>query len=311
MKFLKKKFVWAISYAVLLTAFTLYMVMDTFVIARVYTVVPSEADAVFNSNQTNESALTESSEPETQSKIITDNSYIDENISVTITQYREYNTDIYVADVKISSVDYLQTAFADNSYGRNVTAATSETAKNNNAILAINGDFYGAQEKGYVLRNGELYRDSVGSAKDDLVIWKDGSFGIIKEDEVSASDIADKGALQILSFGPAVLIDGSISVSQKEEVVRAQSSNPRTAIGIIDNLHYIFLVSDGRTRQSAGLSLYHLARFMQGLGAITAYNLDGGGSATMYFNGKVINHPTTDGNTFEERHVSDIVYIGY
>ena len=91
----------------------------------------------------------------------------------------------------------------------------------------------------------------------------------------------------------------------------AKTGNPRTAIGIVGGLHYLFVVSDGRTDESAGLSLYELAELMQSLGAETAYNLDGGGSSTMYFNGRVINHPTTSGRSIKERNVSDIVYIGY
>jgi exopolysaccharide biosynthesis protein len=87
------------------------------------------------------------------------------------------------------------------------------------------------------------------------------------------------------------------------------TSNPRTAIGIIDSLHYVMVVSDGRTSESTGLTLYQLATFMQTLGVTTAYNLDGGGSSTMYFNGTVINSPTTDGESIVERSVSDIVYI--
>ena len=89
------------------------------------------------------------------------------------------------------------------------------------------------------------------------------------------------------------------------------ASNPRTAIGIIDENHYVFVVSDGRTSESEGLSLYELAEFMESLGVTTAYNLDGGGSSTMYFNGTVVNNPTTSGKTISERSVSDIVYIGY
>ena len=93
------------------------------------------------------------------------------------------------------------------------------------------------------------------------------------------------------------------------------SSNPRTAIGIIEeedgSLHYIIVVSDGRTDESEGLTLYQLAEVMQQYGATTAYNLDGGGSSTLYFNGQVVNNPTTNGNTISERAVSDIVYIGY
>ena len=79
----------------------------------------------------------------------------------------------------------------------------------------------------------------------------------------------------------------------------------------IRDRHYLFVVSDGRTDESAGLSLLQLAEFMKELGVTTAYNLDGGGSSTMYFNGEVINNPTTNGRSIKERSVSDIVYIGY
>ena len=86
-------------------------------------------------------------------------------------------------------------------------------------------------------------------------------------------------------------------------------SNPRTAIGLIDDLHYVFVVADGRTTDNAGLTLRELAGFMKDLGAETAYNLDGGGSSTMIFRGELINNPTTGGRRTEERSVSDIVYI--
>ena len=122
--------------------------------------------------------------------------------------------------------------------------------------------------------------------------------------------VVDDGVWQAFSFGPALLIDGEISVTENEETGKAMASNPRTAIGVIDDLHYLFVVSDGRTEESEGLSLYELAAFMQQLGAETAYNLDGGGSSTMVFNGEIINNPTSGGNRIKERKVSDIVYIG-
>ena len=99
-------------------------------------------------------------------------------------------------------------------------------------------------------------------------------------------------------------------MDQNTEVGKAMASNPRTAIGQISELHYVFVVSDGRTDQSEGLSLYELAMFLQSLGVKTAYNLDGGGSSTMVLMGEVINNPTTGGSRTKERSVSDIVYIG-
>ena len=244
------------------------------------------------------------------SAVSTGNTYKDGNISVTLKEYRENDSTIYVADVQLSSSSYLKTALAQGAYGRNVTQKTSEIAESVGAVLAINGDFYGAQEKGYVIRNGELYRDTALANQEDLVIYKDGSFGIINESSVTAADLISKGVVQTLSFGPALVQNGKITVSQNEEVGKAMASNPRTAIGIIDENHYVFVVSDGRSSESSGLSLYQLAEFMDSLGVSTAYNLDGGGSSTMYFNGSVVNNPTTGGSKTRERSVSDIVYIG-
>ena len=239
----------------------------------------------------------------------TDTTYSDGNITVTLKEYRENDSTVYVADVQLTDSSYLKTALAQGSYGRNVTQKTSEIAESVDAVLAVNGDYYGAQENGYVIRNGKLYRDTAIANQEDLVIYEDGSFGIINESDVTAQELIEKGAVQTLSFGPALVQNGKITVSENEEVGQAMASNPRTAIGIIDDNHYVFVVSDGRTSESEGLSLYELAEFMDSLGAETAYNLDGGGSSTMYFNGSVVNNPT-GGMGNSERSVSDIVYIG-
>lgn len=234
--------------------------------------------------------------------------YSENGLKVTVQTYRENDTNIYVADVQLSSADALRSAFASDTYGRNITAKTSEIAESAGAVLAINGDNYGAQSSGYVIRDGVLYRDTP-AGREDLVIWKDGSLSVISEDEVTAQELVDQGAQQVLSFGPALVTEGSVSVSEGEEVGRAKASNPRTAIGIVGDLHYLFVVADGRTGESAGLSLSQLAEFMQGLGVQTAYNLDGGGSSVLYFQGQVLNQPTSNGNRISERSVSDIVYV--
>lgn len=304
----KKNTILVTIFSILLLIFTTYVLADTFLITRVYSQVEYET-----SNET-AAAITESEEAadtEIKEAVVSETSYQDENIQITLSEYEEYDTAIYVADIQLSDASYLQTALAQGLYGKNVTAETSETAESVDAILAINGDYYGSQERGYVLRNGVLYRSTAESGQEDLVIYEDGSFEIINESEVSAEELLENGAVQILSFGPALITNGSIAVTENEEVGKAKASNPRTAIGIIDDLHYVFVVSDGRTDESEGLTLYQLAEFMETLGVDTAYNLDGGGSSTIYFNGQVVNNPTTTGNSIKEREVSDIVYIGY
>ena len=255
---------------------------------------------------------TKAAEQAAASATTTDTSYSDDNIQVNLTEKTVENTQVYIADITVSSSDYLKTALAQNTYGTNVTAKTSVTAANNNAILAVNGDYYGANSTGYVIRNGVVYRDTVreDSSNGDLAIYKDGSFKIIYEDEISADQLVEDGVVNLLAFGPSLVEDGEIVVDTNSEVGQSMASNPRTAIGIIDENHYIIVVSDGRTSESQGLSLYQLAEVMKSYGVKTAYNLDGGGSSTLYFNGQVINKPTTNG-TISERAVSDIVYIGY
>ena len=292
-------------YAVLLIGFTIYILLDAFVIQRRYVIV-EDTESSSSSSAADESSSAAASNAAT----ITENRYQDEHIQIVLTQYREWDTDIYVADITLSSADYLKTAFADNAYGKNITQKTSEIAQAHQAVLAINGDYYSARS-GYVLRNGTLYRDSsANSAQQDLVIGANDEFSIITEGTVSASALAAQGVRQILSFGPALVENSCVAVSENTEVDKAMRSNPRTAIASMGELHYLMVVSDGRTAKSEGISLYQLAEFLQRLGAQTAYNLDGGGSSTMYFNGQIINNPTTNGKQISERRVSDIVYIG-
>lgn len=347
----------ALLYGLILTAFTAYFLLDTFVIARVYSTVPevsaqtsdlslteteedtaeaaeapteqetetssrkhrgsgergrkkTSSDAADSASEGSGSGSAEDSVSASSASSSSETTYQDENMTITLTEYQVDGTTVYAADIQLSSASYLKTALAKSAYGKNVTETTSEMAESNNAVLAINGDYYGAQEKGYVLRNGVLYRSTAEKGQEDLVIYEDGSFEIIVEDEITAEELLEKGAVQILSFGPALITEGEISVTENDEVGRAMASNPRTAIGIIDDLHYVFVVSDGRTDESQGLTLYQLSQFMESLGADTAYNLDGGGSSSMVFQGVLVNNPTTTGNSIKERSVSDIVYIG-
>lgn len=319
-----KKHIWFICFSAALILFTTYIALDTFVIRTVYDSNATEINASMFPELIDRTAVP-GSEPtpgivpgdpddpdSTAAPEVTpysdENTYIDQNISIVLTEYEEYGTAIYVADVRLSSAAYLKTAFAKDKYGRNITETTSNIARTKNAILAVNGDFYGAQQKGYVIRNGIVYRDSA-KGSDVLCIYADGTMEVVSDRDYKAEELVERGVWQAFTFGPALLEDGGICVGKNDEVDVALASNPRTALGVIEPNHFVFVVSDGRTSESDGLTLYELARFMQGLGVKTAYNLDGGGSSTMYFNGRVVNNPTS-GRVIKERKVSDIVYIG-
>ena len=289
----QRRFPIFVCYVVLAAALSTYVVLDTFVIQKTFAVVSANAQSM---------AAQDAKGPNTKAESET---------SVDLKTYTYNGTTVYVANVYASDVTSLLSAFANDSYGRNVSATTSDIASDNGALLAINGDCYGMRNQGYVVRNGVLYRsESAGSDQEDLVIYADGTFKTIREGDVSAQELVDDGAWQVLSFGPGLVENGTVAVSEGEEVGRAKASNPRKAIGKVSDGHYVFVVSDGRTDESAGLSLSELATFMTSeLGVECAYNLDGGGSSTMVFEGNVVNKPTSSGNSIKEREVTDIVYL--
>lgn len=294
---------WGIFYGIALTGFTVYTLLDAFVLPK--NVVTLE------NNNTERQTIEETGTIEGKQAVVTKNSYESEDISINITTKYEYDTKIYIADVTVSDVSFLRAGLANGVFGRNIKETTSDIAKENNAIFAINGDFYGFRDSGPVIRNGVLYRSNKRSGSNDvLAVYNDGSFVTMKEENVDAQNLLDSGVLQLFSFGPTLVDNGQISVSANQEVEQSMNSNPRTAIGMISPLHYMFVVSDGRTSESAGLSLAQLAAVMQDAGCQCAYNLDGGGSSTMWFMGDVVNNPTTNGKSISERKVSDIVYIG-
>ena len=209
--------------------------------------------------------------------IVTDDSYDDGTIRIRIKSERIYDTTVYIAD------------------GAKLIGEDIQVGKNSS--IWYNSVIRCDENESIVIGEGTNIQDL-------SMIHTGPGF-------VTAEELAQKGAQQIFSFGPALVDQGEVAVIEGDEVERAQITNPRTAIGILDPLHYLMVVSDGRTAESRGLSLFQLAELMQDEGCETAYNLDGGGSSTIWFNGRVLNKPTTYGDVIAERTISDIVYIGY
>lgn len=248
--------------------------------------------------------------------VTTDTSYVSDssniNISTVVTGSGDSTVTYYVADVVLDDATTLKSAFANNSFGENITETTSAIAEDNNAVFAINGDYYGFRDTGIVIRNGVVFRDE--GARQGLAFYRDGTVKVYDETSTSADQLLADGVWNTLSFGPSLLDNGEVAAGIEDVEVDTnfgnhsiQGEQPRTAVGIIDGNHLVFVVVDGRSPgYSSGVTMTGLAQIMQDLGATTAYNIDGGGSSTMYFNGELVNNPL-GGN--RERGTSDILYI--
>jgi exopolysaccharide biosynthesis protein len=285
-----------------------YWALDRFVIEHV---AISDVDEYEAANQATTATTTDSADA-----VTTDTTYESDGATITISTVVTGSGDdtvtYYVADVEITDATVLQSAFADNSFGENITETTSDIAEDNNAVFAINGDYYGFRDTGIVIRNGVVYRDE--GAREGLAFYTDGTVKVYDETQTTAAELLADGVWNTLSFGPAIVEDGDIVDGIEDVEVDTnignhsiQGEQPRTAVGVVDDNHLVFVVVDGRSPgYSAGVTMTGLAEIMQGLGATTAYNIDGGGSSTMYFNGELVNNPLGTGT---ERGTSDILYI--
>lgn len=211
----------------------------------------------------------------------------------------------FVADVYVSTTKAVKTAFAHNMYGRNIRDFVSSMARENGAILAISGDSYGESDSACVIRNGVLY-DSDPATSDVCVLFQDGVMKTYAASEFDADEVIRQGAWQAWTFGPALLDGEGNSLEAFHSTEYLNKINPRAAIGYVAPGHYKFVVVDGRQEgYSAGVTMSQLAALMQEEGCMTAYNLDGGKSAVMVYDGKPISQPIGAGRT-----ISDSIYIG-
>lgn len=291
--------------------------LDRFVIPHVVVsdVAAYEAEQSASTADTATTATTTEADATASTPVLTDTTYTSDDASITISTYTQGTGDdtvtYYVADITLSDATALRGAFANNQFGENITALVSETAEANGAIFAVNGDYYGFRDSGIVIRNGVVYRDA--GTREGLVFYRDGTVAVYDETETTAAELVADGAWNTLSFGPAIVEDGSVVAGIDDVEVDTnvgnhsiQGEQPRTAIGVVSENHLVIVVVDGRSPgYSAGVTMTGLAEIMVSLGATTAYNLDGGGSSEMWFNGEVVNQPSNGG----ERATSDILYI--
>jgi exopolysaccharide biosynthesis protein len=323
-----KKKILVITITAIIISLTAYLAADRYLIRHVEIANVKAYSSAVEDNSSLEAAGSETSQEQADMDSNQKNSanetvtaddwnYKSSSVSISI---KEYSTGsgkdslvYFVADVVLANAAQLKNAFADAQFGRNIIATTSDIAQENDAIFAINGDYYGFRSNGIVIRNGVIYRDE--PARIGLAFYRDGTMKIYDETQTSAQDLLAAGVWNTLSFGPA-LIENSVVADNLSSVEidtnfgnhPIQGNQPRTGVGIIDANHFVFIVVDGRSRgYSAGVTLTGFAEMFKELGCSDAYNLDGGGSSTMYFMGRVVNNPL---GRNKERGTSDILFLG-
>lgn len=227
-------------------------------------------------------------------------SYQGDTTKIAINKVQTDGVTYFVADVWVKNIDAFHTAQAKDTYGRGIHEMPLKIANDHRAVFAVSGDYYGAREQGVVVRDGTLYRDVMGD--DVCILTRDGMLNVYRKSDFNALSMLNDTVWQAWAFGPPLVENGVVCDTSDSKI---KVKNPRSAIGYYGPGHYCFIVVDGRQKgYSDGMTLDELANTFASLGCLTAYNLDGGATAMMVFQGAVISQPTSGG-----RSSSDIIYF--
>ncbi len=236
--------------------------------------------------------------------------YEDDSIRVDLKTVEENGVLWRIAYVKIADPSQLRTATAGK-LTSSATALPSKMAAAKNAVVAINGDYFSndPQKTTFEYRMGQVIRNKqLNRKKDLLIIDGNGDFHtFVKSDkeEVRAFLADGHEIIQAFTFGPALVQQDLLLTMDKGYGYNPNGREPRAAIGQTGALSYVLVVAEGRSEDSKGVTHQELADYMYSLGCREAFNLDGGNSATLIFNGQYFNTKTEK----NERQQSDIIYF--
>lgn len=242
--------------------------------------------------------------------VLTDHSYQSAQVSIDIQTFRKDVSNgrkavYHVADIYLASPEQFSTYTANNELKYFSVQNVDEMDLAAHAILSVSGDCYSYQPYGFLLRNGQLYLTNQ-TYGDICVLYRDGRLATYTGGEYTVDGILAEDPAQVWSFGPSLLdAEGHVKPGYNTSAAVGYP-NPRCAIGYYEPGHYCFVVVDGRqTDYSDGMLIAELAQVFEELGCVCAYNLDGGGTAVMYFN----HQPFSRQSNGADRQIGDILVI--
>lgn len=238
------------------------------------------------------------------------NYYIDKTIMV-ITWKQNIDGAAYTfSEVKIKHPSQFRRFVADGTYGSDKQYLTTEMAATVNAVTASSGDFYKFRSTvGIKIYNGEVY--NTDSSLDVCYITEEGEMLFTRAGELVGEKaikqfVEDNHVRFSLAFGPILVEDGQVVRTSKYPIGEINNRYSRAAIGQLGELHYLMVTANLiKGDDVATPTMDAFARKMQSFGCEKAYALDGGQTAVIVTNGKLINRPDYG----YQRQISDIIYF--
>ena len=242
----------------------------------------------------------------------TDTAYKSQNVAIEITTHRTCGTDVYVADIWVKDLECLQRIYGADKWGTE-HETVPEIVEGTDAIIALTGDSAQNFTAGWVIGNGVVERDVRNRKRDLCILYRNGEMVTLLAENVDHEKVGTEvpDIWQTFLFGPTLLDENGKAYSDFRDS-NVRYANPRSVIGYYEPGHYCFVQIDGRSTKSAleegkkngGMTLTETAAFMESLGCAAAYNLDGGRSSMLWYNGDVISTAAD-----AKRHIGDMIII--
>jgi exopolysaccharide biosynthesis protein len=237
--------------------------------------------------------------------------YLDETIFA-VTWKTVIDGGVYtLSEVKIKHPSQLRRYLAGQEFGSAIQLTTTQMAAEANAVVASSGDFYAFRNFGVIVYDGVVQRVNGTKYVDTVYINDKGdllfSYAGELTDMESAQAFVDENNIRFsMAFGP-VLIENGKQKPINEIYALGQVMEPyaRAALCQKGELHYLVAVINAEGGYKRSATLQRFSDVLMTFDVDKAYTLDGGQTAVIAMNDKLINRPVYG----SQRNISDIFYF--
>ena len=235
--------------------------------------------------------------------------YLDDTIFA-VTWKQAVGNGVYTfSEVKLAHASQFRRFLADGKYGATTEYTTQEMATNVNAVVASSGDYYGYRRVGICVNQGYVYRGE-GKQMDTCFVDENGDLLFAKcgqlVDKESAQKFVDENKVRFsLSFGPVMIQNGKYVVPSDYHVGEINEKYSRAALCQMGPLHYVVVTANYEHPYYTVHTMERFTKNLMEMGITKAYALDGGQTAALVMNNKLINCVSYGA----QREISDIIYF--
>ena len=236
--------------------------------------------------------------------------YLDESIFAVTWKQIMTNYVFTISEVKISDPSQFRRHLADDTYDSKKLYPTTEMAQKVNAVVGSSADYYRGRKFGIVVHDGQVMRINMADKADVCYIDDQGNLIFSYAGDLltleDAQKFVDENNIQFsISFGPIIIDNGERKDPENYPIGETNDNYARAALCQRDELHYYVIAANWEGTYTNNQTIHEFTENLLTLGCQKAYTLDGGNTAAIAMDGKLINR-TAFGY---QRHLSDIIYF--